>query len=107
MKIRLDPLLTETITLQEIIRQQEMGDPAAFREYHLAADPLYHCRPDAREAGFRRLHALFFERLGYARVVQQAVHEFPEIEARASEVVVALAATSVEEGADLARERVT
>ncbi|MDE2484041.1 MAG: hypothetical protein KGL32_02150 [candidate division NC10 bacterium] len=106
MQIRLDPSLTETVTLQEITRRQEMGDLAPFREYHLAADPLYHCHPDTREAGFRRLHALFFERLGYAQGVQQAVHEFPEIEARASEVVVALAATSVEEGADLARERV-
>lgn len=106
MKIRLDPLLTEAVVLQEISRRQEAGDSVPFRDYHLAADPLYHCHPDAREAGLRRLHTLFFERLGYAQGVQQAVQEFPEIEARASEVVVALAATSVEEGADLACEHV-
>lgn len=107
MKIRLDPFLTEAVVFQEITRRQEMGDSTPFRNYHLAADPLYHCSPDAREAGLQRLHALFFERLGHAQSVQQAVDEFPEIEARASEVVVAIAATSHEEGADLGRERVS
>lgn len=107
MKIRFDPCLTEAVVFQEITRRQEMGDPTPFRDYHLTADPLYHCSPDAREVGLQRLHALFFERLGYAQGVQQAVDEFQEIEARASEVVVAIAATSHEEGADLGREQVS
>lgn len=106
MTIRLDPLLTEAVVLQEIVRRQEAGDLTPFRDYHLAADPLYYCHPDARETSLQRLHALFFERLRFAQAVQQAVDEFPAIEARASEVLVALAATSAEEGADLGRERV-
>lgn len=72
MKIRFDPCLAEAIVFQEIIRRQDMGDPTPFRDYHLAADPLYHCSHDTREASLRRLHALFFERLGYAQGVQQA-----------------------------------
>lgn len=106
MKIRFDPLLTEAVILQEISRRQEAGDSVPFRDYHLAADPLYYCTHDAREAGLQRLHTLFFERLGFAQSVQQALDEFPEIEARASEVIVALAATSHDEGADLGREQV-
>jgi hypothetical protein len=106
MKVRFDPCLTEAVVFQEIARRQEMGDPTPFLDYHLAADPLYHYSHDARETGLRRLHALFFERLGYVQDVQQAVDEFLEIEARAFEVVVALAATAYDEGADLAREHV-
>lgn len=101
MSIQYDPLLTEAVILQEIARRQEVGDPALFREYHVAADPLYHRRPDAREAAFQRLHAQFFTRLGFAEILQTELREFPRIEAQTSEVVVALAAGSHEEGSDL------
>lgn len=101
MKIQYDPLLTETVVLQEITRRQELGDPALFREYHVAADPLYHRRPDARDAAFQRLHAQFFTKLGFAEILQAELRRFPSIEAQASEVIVALAAGSHEEGADL------
>jgi hypothetical protein len=37
MKIHYDPLLTETVVLQQITRRQEIGDPALFREYRVAA----------------------------------------------------------------------
>lgn len=101
MSIQYDPLLTEAVTLQEIARQQELGDPALFREYHVAADPLYHRRPEAREAAFQRLHSEFFTRLGFAEILQAELREFPAIETQALEVVVALAAGSHEEGSDL------
>ncbi|MBI3781624.1 MAG: hypothetical protein HY278_11310 [candidate division NC10 bacterium] len=105
MNIQYDPLLAETVVLQEIARRQELGDPALFREYHVAADPLYHRRPDARDAAFQRLHAQFFTTLGFAEILQAELRRFPSIEAQASEVIVALAAGSHEEGADLSIEK--
>jgi len=104
MKIQYDPLLTETVVLQEINRQQEAGDRALFCEYHVAADPLYHRRPEARNAAFQGLHEQFFNTLGFPELLRTELHEFPSIESRASEVVVALAAGSHEEGADLSLE---
>lgn len=101
MKIHYDPLLTEAVVLQEIARRQELGDPALFREYHVAADPLYHRRPDTRDAAFQRLHAHFFATLGFAEILRAQLREFPSIETQASEVVVALAIGSHEEVADL------
>jgi hypothetical protein len=101
MEIQYDPLLTETVVLQEITRRQDAGDPALFREYHVAADPLYHRRPDARDAAFERLHDQFFIMLGFAESVQRPLRDFPRIGEQASELLVALAASSAEEGADL------
>ncbi len=101
MKIHYDPLLTEAVVLQEITRRQELGDPALFREYHVAADPLYHRRPDARDAAFERLHDQFFIMLGFAESVQRPLRDFPRIGEQASELLVALTASSAEEGADL------
>ena len=65
MEIHYDPLLTEAVVLQEICRRQEAGDPTLFREYHVAADPLYHRRPEARNAAFQGLHEQFFNTLGF------------------------------------------
>ena len=104
MKIQHDPLLTEAVVLQEISRRQEAGDPALFREYHVAADPLYHRRPEARNTAFQGLHEQFFHTLGFPELLRTQLHEFPSIESQASEVVVALAAGSHEEGADLSLE---
>jgi len=104
MEIHYDPLLTEAVVLQEICRRQEAGDPTLFREYHVAADPLYHRRPEARNAAFQRLHEQFFNTLGFPELLRTELHEFPSIESQASEVVVALAAGSHEEGADLSLE---
>lgn len=105
MKIRLDPLLAEAVVLQEITRRQEMGDSIPFREYHVAADPLYHRRPDAREAAFQKLHSRLFAKLGFAESLQTGLRAFPEIEARTPELLVALAGTAADEGADLSPER--
>lgn len=101
MKITYDPLLAEAVVLQEIVRRQDLGDPAPFREYHVVADRLYHRRPDAREAAFQKLHAQFFARLGFGESLQAEFQLFPEIEAQVPEILVALAASSAEEGADL------
>lgn len=101
MGIQYDPLLTEAVTLQEIAHQQELGNPTLFREYHAAADPLYHRRPGARDVAFQRLHSEFFIRLGFAEILQAQFREFPTIETQASELIVALAAGSHEEGSDL------
>ena len=105
MKVQYDPLLTEAVVLQEISRRQDAGDPGLFREYHIAADPLYHRRPDARDAAFEKLHEQFFIRLGFAERVEAELSEFPSIEGKASELLVALAASSAEEGADLSLEQ--
>jgi len=105
MEIQYDPLLTEAVVLQEISRRQDAGDPGLFREYHIAADPLYHRRPDARDAAFEKLHEQFFIRLGFAERVEAELSEFPSIEGKASELLVALAASSAEEGADLSLEQ--
>lgn len=105
MKIHYDPLLTEAVVLQEIARRQDGGDPGPFREYHVAADRLYHRRPDAREAAFQKLHAAFFVELGFAESLQTEFRAFPEIKAQVSDILVALAASSAEEGADLSREQ--
>ncbi len=104
MDIQYDPLLTEAVVLQEIARRQETGDPTLFREYHVAADPLYHRRPDARNAAFQRVHEQFFIKLGFPEIMRTEVYDFPSIERQASEVVVALAAGSHGEGADLSLE---
>lgn len=105
MAVVYDPLLTEAVVLQEIGRRQDLGDPALFREYHVAADPLYHRRPEAREAAFQRLHSEFFTKLGFAEILQAGLREFPAIETQTSEIVMALAAGSHEEGADLSIEK--
>lgn len=104
MQIRLDPFLTEAVVLQEITRRQEQGDLTPFREYHIAADRLYHRLPDAREAAFRKLHSQCFARLGFAENLQTGLRAFPEIDAQVAELLVALAGTAVEEGADLSPE---
>jgi hypothetical protein len=101
MKVRYDPLLTEAVVLQEISRRQDAGDPGLFGEYHLAADPLYHRCPDARDAAFERLHEQLFIKLGFAEAVQWPLRDLPGIGEQASELLVALAASSAEEGADL------
>lgn len=105
MKIRLDPLLAEAVVLQEITRRQEMGDSIPFREYHVAADPLYHRHPDAREAAFQKLHVKCFAKLGFAESLQTGLRAFPEIEAQVAELLVALAGAAAEEGADLSPEQ--
>lgn len=104
MKVQYDPLLTETVVLQEINRRQEAGDRAPFCEYHVAADPLYHRRPGARDEAFRELHRTFFSKFGFAAIVEAELYRLASIEVQASEVLIALAAASHEEGADLSLE---
>lgn len=99
--MKVDPLLTETVVLYEITRRAELGDPTPFRQYHAVADRLYHRHPDAREAAFQKLHSQFFATLGFSASLQMEFRAFPEIEAQASDILVGLAAASVEEGADL------
>jgi hypothetical protein len=101
MKIEYDPLLIESVVVDEIARRREAGDATLFRDYHVAADPLYHRSPEAREAAFRRLHLALFARLGYAPIVEAELARSPRIQARASKALVALAATPHEEGSDL------
>jgi hypothetical protein len=105
VEITYDPLLTEAVVLQEIARRREAGDQALFSAYHAAADPLYHRPPDRRDAAFRELHRAFFLRLGCAGTLETELSRVPSIEARVSEILVALAASSHEEGADLSFER--
>lgn len=105
MKMIYDPLLTEAVVLQEIVRRQDLGDSLLFREYHVAADRLYHRCPDAREAAFQKLHSQFFAKLGFAESLQTELQAFPEIEAQVSEILVALAAAPAEAGADLSLEQ--
>jgi hypothetical protein len=104
MKIDYDPLLTEAVVLMEIVRRREAGDIGLFREYHVAADPLYHRPPEAREAAFRDLHRAHFAKLGFAGLVESQIAQCSRIQDGASEVLVALAAGSHEEGADLSLE---
>lgn len=101
MKIHYDPLLTETVVFQEITRRAERGDLTPFQQYHAVADPLYHRRPEAREAALQKLHSQFFATLGFSDTLHLEFRAFPEIEAQVAEILVALAAASAEEGADL------
>ncbi|MBI2080724.1 MAG: molecular chaperone TorD family protein, partial [candidate division NC10 bacterium] len=72
------------------------------RAFRRGRDSLYEIPdPEAREAGFRDLHAAWFERLGLGRPVIRAFHEQPSIAAATRGCRIAAARAREEEGAEL------
>lgn len=79
-----------------------LRDHAEEGVFRAARDRPYEI-PDAeaRDAAFRRLHVAWFERLGLARPIQRALGEQPLIGGETRTCVVAYAASSRQEGAEL------
>ncbi len=72
------------------------------RAFHRQKDRLYETKdPEAREAGFRGFHGTWFETLGLARPIVQALDEQPSIAAATRSCQVASARARPEEGAEL------
>ncbi|HEY7678011.1 MAG TPA: hypothetical protein VIG69_13120, partial [Candidatus Methylomirabilis sp.] len=72
------------------------------RGFRRQRDRLYEVRdPEGREAAFRELHAAWFERLGLARPILQALEEQPSITASTQGCRVGPARAREEEGAEL------
>lgn len=90
-------LVEEAVLLAE--RVLPAGESRAFRRER---DRIYESPDqDGREAAFQSLHRRWFLRLGFQRVVDEVVGEFPEIAVRVGEGRVVRALTRSEEGADL------
>lgn len=91
-----EPALVEEAVL--VVIRGQAGEP----ELRTRRDALYTVAdPDAREAGFRALHADWFSRLGLAEAVAERVREQPSIPAGARRGLVVLARSRRDEGADL------
>lgn len=75
---------------------------AAEAELRRDRDPLYEIAdPEAREAGFRALHAAWFDRLGLGVEIARALQERPFVTAKTARCLVAFASARQDEGAEL------
>lgn len=72
------------------------------REFRRERDRLYDVPdPEEREAGFRALHAAWFERLGLGQGIDRALQEQPSVTACVGRCLVACAPARRDEGAEL------
>jgi hypothetical protein len=95
------PLEVEPELVEGAVLAALPGGPDA-RILHQERDPLYSIAdPEAREAAFARLHTRWFERLGLARPLRQALAERPEVDGGCDRGIVARAVAARAEVADL------
>lgn len=94
--IEYEPQLVEEAVLCALRGRRE---EAEFRTHR---DPLYELPdPEAREAGFRAFHALWFKRLGLGERIEEALQEQLSVAANVARCLVASAASSPDERAEL------
>lgn len=101
MEIRIDFPLMEEAVRREAERREREGDPTLFEHYHGLADSLYELSLEEQEEGFERLHQDLFQKLGLAKILEEAFEEFPQLQKRIDQVEVRRARSESEEGADL------
>ncbi|MFQ5894325.1 MAG: hypothetical protein ACE5JJ_00705, partial [Nitrospinota bacterium] len=81
------------------------GEGRLLRRYRARADGLYESLPPGERGGaFEKLHAAFFEELGFSSLLQRGVEEFPALSERLEGLFVFPAAHEREEGVELGRE---
>lgn len=94
--IEYEPRLVEEAVFRAVRGREE---EAVFRTER---DRLYEIAdPDARETGFRALHAAWFDRLGLGLEIARALQAQPFVAARIARCLVAFASSGGDEGAEL------
>lgn len=89
MNITYDTALTEVVVHQEIERREKKGDMSLLNEYHDKADPIYEIDPSDREEEFEKVHEDIFLSLGYGKVINEAIEEFPSLKDKIGGIYVA------------------
>ncbi len=103
MHIELDPLLLEDVVFLAIRRREQLGDRVMVRDYRNRVDSLYELAGDdpRREIAFRDVHAEFFQKLGFERMLRECLDEFPLLARRLDRVSFLKAVSRKQEGAEL------
>ena len=106
VEILYDPSLLDEVVLREIRQREEKGDLRPLKEYHALVDPIYEKKlpSPVLETEFEKIHRKFFVDLGFEKVIEDALLEFPELEA-IEEIFVKKAMRDREEWADLGQGR--
>lgn len=103
--IRLEPDLVEAVITAELERNETGGDGALVRDYHALADPLYErVAEEERKSAFDRVYFLFFERLGFLRLLTEMRTESRESEEGEWPLLVLAARGRHEEGAVIGQD---
>lgn len=103
--LRFEPELIQVVTDAELENARRVGNLALLKQYHAGADALYEKTFDReREIAFVRFHASWFYDRGWTNLFAETWNEFPELEARAPQLLVLLARLKREEGAVIGRD---
>ncbi len=106
MELLYDPSLVEEVVFWELKRQEETGNLTLVNEYYRLAEPFYQVSLEERAVRFQKLHETLFRKLGFTKVLEEVIEEFPIFCSSISTLLFGKAITLSEEGADLARAEV-
>ncbi len=102
MLVDVDPRLAEEAVFLEVRRRGNAGEVAVPTAYRLEVEPVYEIEDEERrEDAFREVHAAFFVKLGFERVLVAALGEFPRLRQGIDRVTISRAAGRRDEGAEL------
>ncbi len=72
--------LVEKVILGEMRRREALGDRGLTKLYHRRAEPFYEHGEEERAEMFNRLHAEFFAKLGFDKMMREILAEFPDLD---------------------------
>lgn len=103
--IRIDPTLIELVINSALEESERSADAWLGREYHALADPLYaKLAIQDREGAFDAIAVTLFAKLGWDTLIANTYAEFPDLAARAPDLLVLGALRESEEGAVIGRD---
>ena len=101
---RFEPELVQAVTDAEMENARRVGDVALLKQYHAGTDELYKTFEQEREQAFARFHSKWFFERGWTNLFVETWNEFPELDARAPQLLVLAARLKREEGAVIGRD---
>ncbi len=103
MHIELDPQLSEEVVFLGMRHREAIGDSKLCGDYRRRLDSLYEFSGDAhdREVAFRDLYAEFFRTLGYERLLDDVLGEYPLLGQGLDKISIFKAASHKQESGDL------
>lgn len=102
MLLCLEPQLVEDLIIKEVARQEQTLETGRYKKYHRLTNSIYkRASIKERDKEFKKLHKELFVEWGFSDLIMEAIKEHPLLLREVKTVMVSVALTTHEEGADL------
>lgn len=88
MEIRYTPELMEKVIMEEMRRREVQGNASLTNLYQNKVEPLYELDEEARTEMFAKVHAEFFSKFGFDKMMRKILEEFSRVDKVVSVFVV-------------------